>query len=339
MASRPPSDKTWAAIVDRDEGIFCRPSCASKKPRREHVRIFSSIDAARAAGYRACKRCEPTESRRSTQRIVERARRFLERHADRGVTLAELGRECAMSASHLQRVFTGELGVSPKRYHDALRTTRLRKALGDGGGAGVSRAIHRAGYGSSSRVYERAAATLGMSPAQYGGKGKGMEIQYVVAKSPLGAVLVAFTSRGVCRVALADTAAELERGLRADFGHATIRRFEGASHDWARAVINRIEAAKSRDVPIDVAGTEFQREVWAALEQIPRGETRSYAEVAAAIGRPTSARAVARACATNEVAVLIPCHRVVRGDGSLSGYRWGVKRKSALLANERRAKR
>jgi AraC family transcriptional regulator of adaptative response/methylated-DNA-[protein]-cysteine methyltransferase len=340
-----PQATAWRAVLDRDArydgrfvyavestGIFCRPSCPSRRPLAENVRFFLSDAEAQVAGFRPCKRCEPMAAGTAQTRLIDTARAWLEENAARPVTLAALARACGASVSHLQRTFTRVVGMSPKRYHDGLRARALRTELRRG--ALVSRATYEAGYGSSSRVYERAPALLGMTPAAYKRGGAGTEIRFAVARSRLGAVLVAFTERGLCHVALGESAEELERALRFDFHAASISRAKSASNDWVRAIVTAIDDGHHADVPLDVAGTEFQRRVWRELRRIPAGATRSYADVAAAIGRPSATRAVARACAANPAAIAIPCHRVIRGDGGLGGYRWGLKRKEELLRTE-----
>jgi AraC family transcriptional regulator of adaptative response/methylated-DNA-[protein]-cysteine methyltransferase len=337
-------DTAWRAITARDHGhdgrfvyavrttgVFCRPGCASRRPLRRNVELFATAADALASGYRPCKRCEPLAVERSPERIVGRAVAMLERHANQPVTLTALGRECGMSASRLQRVFTSAVGMSPRRYHEAMRARALRGALRSG--RPVSRAIAEAGYGSTSRVHERSAALLGMTPSAYASRGVSMDIRYEAATTHLGTVLVAYTERGVCFVSLGDSPSVVEAELRREFPQATVTRARDR-RDWVRAVVTAVQTATPCDVPIDVAGTELQRLVWDELRRIPRGETRSYAQVAAAIGRPAAIRAVARACASNRIAVVIPCHRVIRGDGSLAGYRWGLERKRALLATE-----
>lgn len=314
-------------------GVYCRPSCSSKRPARRNVNFFAEPNAAERAGYRPCKRCDPRGDHQQPG-AVARARAFIEQDPSRTISLDDLAAAIGMSAHHLQRSFKQLVGVSPREYQDALRSAQFRKRLR--AGESVSRATYEAGYGSSSRVYERAAKSLGMTPAVYRKGGAGMHIVYTIADSPLGRVLVAFTKLGVCAVAMGDSDEALEANLRADFPRALIDRGDHRPHAWVSAVLERIRHPRSigREIPLDVNGTAFQRLVWKALQEIPAGDSRSYAAVAAAIGKPTAVRAVARACATNKVAVVIPCHRVVREDGALGGYRWGLERKERLLAEE-----
>jgi AraC family transcriptional regulator of adaptative response/methylated-DNA-[protein]-cysteine methyltransferase len=346
----PPDAEAWQAVLDRDDRydgrfvyavssthIYCRPSCPSRRPLRANVQFLDAPASAERAGFRACKRCRPSDTAGLPPRnaAIEDAKHFLDSHAERAVSLHELAAHVGLSPSHLQRSFKRVVGVSPKQYQDALRVSRFKKRLR--AGDTVSRATYEAGYGSSSRVYERADLLLGMTPASYRRGGAGVCIRYTVADAPLGCVLVATTDRGVCAVELGTTTADVESALRKDFPHATLERDDDEHATWVRAVLDRVRdprRARANRIPLDVEGSAFQQQVWKALQEIPAGERRSYAEIAVAIGRPTATRAVARACATNRVAVVIPCHRVVRGDGSLSGYKWGVGRKKTLLDEE-----
>jgi AraC family transcriptional regulator of adaptative response/methylated-DNA-[protein]-cysteine methyltransferase len=346
----PPDAEAWQAVLDRDaryDGrfvyavssthIYCRPTCPSRRPLRANVRFLDTPVTAERAGFRACKRCKPSETAGPPpgNAAIEDAKRYLDSHAEQAVSLDELAAHVRLSPSHLQRSFKRVVGVSPKQYQDALRVSRFKTRLR--AGDTVSRATYEAGYGSSSRVYERADSLLGMTPASYRRGGAGVRIRYTIADAPIGRVLVATTDRGVCAVELGATNADVERALRKDFPHAALERDDEEHATWVRAVLDRVRdprRARANRIPLDVDGSTFQQQVWKALQDIPVGERRSYAEVAAAIGRPTATRAVARACATNRVAVVIPCHRVVRGDGALSGYKWGVGRKKTLLDEE-----
>jgi AraC family transcriptional regulator of adaptative response/methylated-DNA-[protein]-cysteine methyltransferase len=337
--------RAWRAVLERDRafddrvvyavrttGVFCRPSCGSRRPRRENVEFFEGTAAARDAGYRPCLRCRPESAGRTTP--ASTAREYLDAHATERVTLETLARVVGVSAAHLQREFTRAFGMSPKRYHDSLRQDEFRRALTSG--ATVSRATYEAGFGSSSRVYERSDAMLGMTPAAYKRGGAGVDISYAVVTTTYGETLVAVTERGVCAVLLGASTAALERDLRARFPRAAFREADAGARRVVRDVVASIEGSiDAASIPLDVAGSDFQRRVWDALRKIPRGATRSYSDIARAIGRPTATRAVARACASNSVAVLIPCHRVVREDGGLGGYRWGLDRKRRLLGDER----
>jgi AraC family transcriptional regulator of adaptative response/methylated-DNA-[protein]-cysteine methyltransferase len=318
----------------RSTGVFCKPSCPSRRALRSNVAFFPTTAAAERAGFRACRRCRPTDQS-GTHPAIEKARAYLDAHVDRLVSLDELATVVGLSASHLQRSFKRALGVSPKEYQSEHRMRRFKSRLR--AGDTVSRATYEAGFGSSSRVYERAATSLGMTPAAYRRGGAGVRIRYTIADSPVGRVLIATTERGLCAVELGANDADVESILRADFPNAAIERDDEARETWVRAVLDRVRdpnRGSTHRIPLDLAGTEFQRRVWDALREIPAGETRSYGEVARAIGDPKASRAVAQACANNRIAVVVPCHRVVRGDGEISGYKWGVERKRKLLAAE-----
>src|SRR5450755_4165138 len=270
-----------------------------------------------------------------TSECVRRACAHIEANLDAPVTLRTLGREVGMSPAHLQRVFTAAVGVSPRQFQEARRLDRVRRTLRDG--KPVTRALHDAGFGSSSRLYERAAKHFGMSPAAYGRGGDGAHIGYTVAPCPLGNLLVAATDKGLCAVRLGDDERALVRGVRDEFPSAQVAPADRKLRGYVAEIVRHLRGRQPHlDLPLDVRATAFQRRVWQALQRIPYGETRSYGAVARTIGRPTAARAVARACATNPVALAVPCHRVVREDGALGGYRWGIERKRALLAVERR---
>lgn len=352
---RPDESDAWAAVVARDArrdrefvyavgttGVYCRASCPSRRPRRKNVTFYRSPAEAEAAGYRACLRCGPRDGKKPIDQAVTRARQFLEAHLDEPVTLPTLAREVGLSPHHLQREFSRIVGASPRRYAAALRADRLKAALRDG--ATVSRATFDAGYSASSRVYEAAGAHLGMTPAAYRRGGKGERVRYTTRSTRFGRVLVAATSRGVCAVQLGPDDGALERGLAAEYPNADrvrvgpkeSREVNADLRGWADEIVRHLEGAiGSIDVPMDVSGTPFQMKVWQALREIPYGQTRSYSEVARSVGRPRAVRAVAGACARNRIALVIPCHRVVRQGGDVSGYRWGPERKRQLLALER----
>ncbi|MGH7617389.1 MAG: bifunctional DNA-binding transcriptional regulator/O6-methylguanine-DNA methyltransferase Ada [Gemmatimonadaceae bacterium] len=350
FSSRPTDVEAWRAVLSRDaryDGqfvyavrstrIYCRPTCPSRRPLQANVSFFATPGDAESAGYRACHRCDPLGERAQTAGAVaiDRAVQYLGANAERTVPLAELAAHAGLSASHLQRSFKLSVGVSPREYQDARRVSRLKSRLRSGDT--VSRATYEAGFGSSSRVYERSDDLLGMTPAAYRRGGAGVLIRYTIAETPVGYVLVATTDRGVCAVELGASDAGVERALRTDFPNATIERSDDAHRAWVRGVVDRIKhprVTRVADLPLDVAGTAFQQRVWKALREIPVGEHRSYREVATAIGAPRAVRAVARACATNRLAVVVPCHRVVREDGALAGYKWGVARKRRLLEDE-----
>jgi AraC family transcriptional regulator of adaptative response/methylated-DNA-[protein]-cysteine methyltransferase len=349
-SSRLSDTAAWRAVEQRDaryDGrfvyavrstmIYCRPSCPSRRPSRAKVSFFDTPDDAERAGYRACLRCHPRDvaALSPAQEAIERARHYLDQHGDRNVPLSELASHVGLSASHLQRSFKQIVGASPKEYQDAQRVRLFKSRLR--AGDTVSRATYEAGFGSSSRIYERSDAMLGMTPASFRRGGAGVHITYTTADAPVGRVLIATTDRGVCAVELGSTDADVERVLRADFPHATLERNDEPNGTWVRAVLDRVrhpDRAASNRIPLDVDGSAFQVKVWKALQEIPAGERRSYKQIAQAIGQPTASRAVARACATNRVAVVIPCHRVVSSNGDLSGYKWGNERKRRLLNEE-----
>ncbi len=338
----------WNSVVARDRGadgafvyavsstgVYCRPSCPSRRPRREHVAFFDTADAARRAGYRACRRCHPDRAMPDpwTDKI-RRACVYLG-NVDGHPSLAALAARIGGSPYHLQRNFKRIVGVTPREYADAIRLRKVKRTLRDG--RNVTGAMLDAGYGSSSRFYERAADRLGMAPSTYRRGGAGMTVRYAITDSPLGRLLVAATPRGVCAVAMGATDADLTAHLRREYPAASIEIDDGSLADWTSAVVAHLNGASPRlDLPLDIRATAFQWQVWRALSAIPFGETRTYADVARSIGRPRAARAVARACATNPVALAIPCHRVVAANGDAGGYRWGADRKRTILARERR---
>ena len=338
-------DAAWQQLVARDRqaaflyavrttGVFCRVGCGSRPPRRENVRFFRSAEEARAAGFRACKRCRPSGAVRGNP--LDGIRRHIEKNLDRAVPLAELGRIAELSPFTVQRLFKREMGVSPLAYQRALRAASLRGALKQGDT--VTDAIYNAGFGSSSRAYE--SAQLGMTPARFAAGGRGETIGFTTARTPFGWMVVGATERGLCWLALGATSAEAECSLREEFPLAAVRRDASLSMlvDAAlESVRDGSDLGRSRLESLDLRGTAFQLRVWQALRQIPRGETRSYSELARELGEPKATRAVARACALNRVAVVVPCHRVVGASGALTGYRWGVERKKALLEAERGA--
>lgn len=336
--------QAWRQVLARDAsadfvyavastGIFCRPSCPSRRPAPANVRFFPDAAGALAAGYRACKRCAPLGEPREAA-TVARLCRYLAAHRDRAVTLADLARIAKSSPFTIQRKFTRVLGVSPREYQAQLRASEVRRSLSEPG-ASVTDSIYQAGYGSSSRFYEQAAGSLGMSPTRFRERGLNETIRFATAPCELGLLLVAATDRGVCSVMLGDQPAALEQLLRQQFRAASVVPDATGMAEQVGAILAAMtDHPAAGDIPLDVRATAFQARVWQALLQIPRGQTRSYAELAKAVGQPTAVRAVARACATNPVAIAVPCHRVIGSNGSLSGYRWGVERKKTLLAME-----
>jgi AraC family transcriptional regulator of adaptative response/methylated-DNA-[protein]-cysteine methyltransferase len=343
-------DRRWKAVLARDAsrdgtfvtavlttGIYCRPSCPARHPRPENVRFYAGPDEAERAGFRACRRCRPRDERRpdTAATLVPRVCRYLEENRDERVTLADLARDLGMSPHHLQRTFKRATGVSPRQYAEALRLGRLKQRLQRK--EPVTMALYEAGYGSSSRLYERSSSRLGMTPGAYRAGGRGAVIRYAIARTPIGRVMVAATDRGVCSVRIGEPAEAMERALRREFPEATLRRDRAGLASWIERLASHLGGREPRiDLPLDVRGTAFQWKVWEALRAIPYGETKSYREVARSIGKPRAARAVGRACATNPVAILIPCHRVVREDGGLGGFAYGLPVKERILESERR---
>lgn len=343
------AQEQWRAVAGRDRaadgsfvygvrstGIYCRPSCPSRRPRRDGVTFFESGAAAERAGFRACRRCRPDAPPRAT--LVERAIRALARLSDgdgERVTLPRLATAVGASPEHVQRAFRKTLGVSPRELADARRLQVFKRALKEG--KSVTDATYEAGFGSSSRVYERASRALGMTPGVYSRGGTGTTVRYACVPCSLGRLLVAATDRGVCAVKLGSTDAELVRLLRAEFPSATVTEADPSMQAWIEEILRIAEGAPrgAADVPLDIRGSAFQWKVWRELQKIPAGETRSYGDIARRIGRPTAARAVARACATNPVCLVVPCHRVVASGGGLGGYHWGAGRKRAILQRER----
>lgn len=340
-------DARWAAVTGRDPaadgvfyysvattGVYCRPSCAARQPRRENVTFHESCAAAERAGFRPCRRCRPNEPSLAQRHAaaVAGACRTIE-SAEEPPTLEALAVAAGLSTYHFHRLFKAATGVTPKAYASAHRSRRVRQELGRA--PTVTAAIYEAGYNSSSRFYEHAGEHLGMTPTAYRDGGRSTEIRFAVGQCSLGAILVAATARGVCAIQFGDDPAALVRELQDRFPKARLEGGDAGFERLVAQVVGLVETpAHGLDLPLDVRGTAFQERVWQALRTIPAGSTASYAEIAGRIGNPKAVRAVARACAANPVAVAIPCHRVVRTDGALSGYRWGVERKRALLARE-----
>jgi AraC family transcriptional regulator of adaptative response/methylated-DNA-[protein]-cysteine methyltransferase len=333
MAARDRTLDGFVYVGVTSTGVYCRAgNCPSRTPKRANVRFYNSPDAAEAAGFRACLRCKPRETEPQLA-YVERACRYIEEHVDEPITLEALGEAIGVSPTHLQRTFKRIVGVSPREYAARLRVSGVKTSLRNG--ADVTTAIYDAGFSSPSRLYERADADLGMTPHTYRNGGNGQTITYALAEASLGRVLVGMTDRGVCAVKLGDDDATLEDDLLREFPSATIHRGKGDHAEWVTAVVSTVSGNRpTMGIPLDIAATAFQQRVWDALRNIPAGETRTYSDLAEAIGNRSAVRAVAHACATNPVAVVVPCHRVVRRDGHLGGYRWGLERKEALLAQE-----
>jgi AraC family transcriptional regulator, regulatory protein of adaptative response / methylated-DNA-[protein]-cysteine methyltransferase len=345
------ADPRWAAVVARDAradgafsyavastGVYCRPSCPARLARPENVTFHATPEAAERAGFRACKRCKPDElplRERQAARVAELCR-FIDTCLERGEEppgLQALSEHAGISPHHLHRLFKSVSGVTPRAYAAAQRARRLRLELESE--SSVTAALYRAGFSSSGGLYSTSNQRLGMTPSRYRAGGAEEEITFAVGSCSLGAILVAATARGICSILLGQDAGELTLELRRRFPRASVRSGGAAFEQQLAQVVAFVEAPQlGSSLPLDVRGTAFQERVWQALQAIPAGETRSYAQVAHALGAPRAVRAVASACAANPLAVAVPCHRVVRSDGALSGYRWGVERKRALLARE-----
>lgn len=333
VQSREPSADLLFVYGVRTTGVYCRPSCPSRRPLRRSVEFFATSELAERAGYRACKRCTPNVMHPQAHMLTQ-ACDYIEQHLDNTVKLERLGKVVGLSAFHTQRLFRRFLGISPRQYQQTRRMARFRQNLLTNDS--VTTAMYDAGFTSSSRLYESASEHLGMTPLQYRRGGKDLKIRYAIADSPLGKMLVAATDAGLCAVAFGSLACELEDDLASRFAQSTRQRDDAKLGTMVKQILAQItEHPVALELPLDVRATAFQQRVWTALRNIPRGETRTYSQIAEAIGQPTAARAVARACATNPVAVAVPCHRVIGSDGSLTGYRWGVERKKKLLELEK----
>jgi len=318
----------------RSTGIYCRPSCPSRRPSAKQVMLFAGPEYAESAGFRPCQRCRPQQARRNAQaETIQRVCREIETSEDGRPSLRRLSAAAGLSADHLQRTFRKAMGITPRQYADAIRVARLKSQLRKE--TNVTTAMYDAGYGSASRLYEQSNAQLGMTPATYSRGGRGMNISYTIANCALGRVLVAATPRGISAVYLGTVDDRLTTALRKEYPNAEIRRGSEKHSEWVSAIVRHLAGLNpGLDLPTDVAATAFQRRVWEALRAIPYGATRTYSEMARMLGRPKATRAVARACATNPASIVVPCHRVVRKDGSLGGYRWGLERKEQLLRQE-----
>lgn len=342
----------WNAVCDRDRSrdgqfvfavrttrVYCRPSCPSRRPNRENVEFFDTLADARAAGYRACLRCRPDAARSNAEMLVEKVQKYIEENLDQSVTLDTIGTAVGASPFHLQRVFKATTGMTPRQYAEECRLAAVKKQLKNG--LPVTEALYEAGYSSSSRLYETSTRKLGMTPGAYKRGGAGEVINCAFMPSPLGLLLLAATARGLCFLQFADKREELMEKLRAEFSAAVIVENPAALNEWIERLSTYLGGGSfcSTDLPVDLKGTAFQQTVWQYLRKIPLGETRTYTQVAEDIGQPKAVRAVARACASNRIALAVPCHRVIRQDGTMGGYRWGLDRKDELLKQERHQRR
>jgi len=346
-------DQLWQAVMAKDArfdgqfvfavsstGVYCRPSCPSRRAHRERVKFFELPAAAEQAGFRACLRCQPQRVRILDPQIelVQRVCRLLNANESESLKLAELASQAGVSPFHLQRTFKRVMGISPRQYLAARKIDNFKTLVRKG--ETVTNSLYESGFNSSSRLYEHSAEELGMTPATYSRGGRGVNISYTITASPMGRLLVAVTERGVCAVRMADSDVDLEKDLREEFPNADLKRDDSALRESVQKILTHLEKNEPRlDLPLDIKATAFQRQVWEHLRAIPYGQTVSYGDVAKALGKPGAVRAVGRACATNPVALVIPCHRVVREDKTLGGYRWGLDRKKKLLEHERRARK
>ena len=337
----------WNAIAHRDSsldgkflfgvmttGVYCRPSCGCRLPLRKNVRFFEDVESAEQAGLRPCKRCRPREAL-----LIQQLAQYLREHSEHAITLEEMAEHTGLSSFHLQRRFKAVMGLTPRQFVEACRVERFKGQLR--ADSSVTDAIYEAGFGSPSRIYEKVDTHLGMTPAQYRAGGKEITISYASVESALGRMMIGATDRGICFIQFANSDEELLEMLRLEYPSAKLlpmaAESEPSFHSWMDNLHRHLAGdARELDLPLDLLATTFQMKVWRYLQLIPYGSVKSYAEVAADLGQPTATRAVARACATNRVALLIPCHRVIRGSGELAGYRWGLERKRTLLDREQR---
>jgi AraC family transcriptional regulator of adaptative response/methylated-DNA-[protein]-cysteine methyltransferase len=346
-ATRELADWQWQAVATKNReldgvfyfgvrttGIFCRPSCSSRQPKRENVSFFITAKDAANAGFRACLRCKPLSAviHDPAPELIANAFRSLQNKELEFATVEDLANELSVSSGHLQKTFKSVLGVTPKEVMDMFRLENFKTGVRD---ADVTSSLYNSGFGSSRSLYEKAGERIGMTPAVYKKGGKGIAISYTIADSPLGKLLVASTDKGICAVSFGDNEGELKRELEQEFFAAEISEDDKGLRKAVDSILRGLNGERSiLALPLDVRGTAFQMRVWSELRKIPYGETRSYKEVAEKIGDPNAVRAVARACATNPVALVTPCHRVVASDGKLAGYRWGIERKKQILETE-----
>ena len=338
----------WQAVLERDGSanfvygvtstrIYCRPSCPSRRPKRENARFFDTPHDAKRAGFRPCQRCHPDEEKTASLTRVEQVCRLIEANLETPLSLQELAAQSEISAAHLQRTFKQVTGVSPRQYGEALRLQKVKSSLQNGDS--ILEAQNEAGFGSRA-LYQRAPTQLGMTPATYKRGGAGAKISFGIAPCPLGFLLVAATPQGICSITLGDSPSELESALRAEFLRAEIKRDDENLQAHLQTLLRHLEGKQAPlDLPLDVQATAFQRRVWQELRAIGYAQTRTYSQVAKSLEQPSAVRAVARACATNPVALVVPCHRVVRQGGALAGYRWGIERKKAILQQESEIKK
>lgn len=344
-------DEKWRAVLTRDSnsdgnfvfavrstGIYCKPSCPARRPNREHVVFFSGPDEAEQSGFRACRRCRPRDAGPSPQvELIDRVCKYIEANLQGKLTLAKLSAQANISSFHLQRTFKRVVGISPRQYIEARRLAKMKRSLRNG--ETVTRALYDAGFSSRSRLYEKVPNRLGMSPGTFPRGGLGLRIEYTIVDCPLGRLLVGATERGICAVCMGDSDARVKAALSEDYPLAELHRNDDDLRKWVTAFVDYFAGQHfTLELPIDVQSTAFQWRVWKKIQSVPYGDTTTYSKIASALGAPQAARAVARACATNPVSIVVPCHRVIGEDGGLHGYRWGKKRKQALLLLEQKAR-
>ena len=349
-ATRLADDEKWDAVVARDDsydgefvfavrstGIYCKPSCPAKHARREQVLFLSSPDEAEQSGFRPCKRCRPLEAHSSRTRLVDNVCKYIDSNLGQKLTLSKIGNHAGLSPYYLQRTFKEVLGISPRQYVEAHRLAKMKHSLTSG--HTVNDALYKAGFSSRSRIYKKT-PSLGVAPGTFRRGGEGLRIEYTIIDSPLGRLLVGGTERGVCAVCLGASNEAVEASLSQDYFAADLHRNDQALKKWAAKFMEYFNARPFNiKLPLDVQATAFQWRVWKEIQAIPYGQTSTYSKIASTIGKPKAVRAVARACATNPVSLVVPCHRVVGSDGELHGYRWGLQRKQALLIHEKMSER
>ncbi len=338
----------WKAVLARDAskdgtfvfgvrstGIYCKPSCPSRHPRIEQVVFFKGADEAELSGFRGCKRCRPREQGNSPRNeSVQRICRYIDGHIDGKLTLKRLSREAGLSPFHFQRTFKKVLGISPRQYIEARRLEKVKESLRRG--ETVTDSLYAAGFTSRGRLYEKSSSLLGVNPGTFRRGGEGLSVHYTIVDSPIGRLLIGATGNGICAVCIGASDETVESALKEDYYAAVLYRNDHQMKNWAEEFSKYFDGREfPRNLPIDVQATAFQRKVWQQIRSIPYGKTSSYSEVAEIIGKPRAIRAVANACATNHIALLIPCHRVVGKNGDLRGYKWGLKRKQTLLTREK----
>ncbi len=344
-------DEKWNAVLSRNarfDGkfvfavhsthVYCRPSCPSKHASRHNVEFFQGSDEAEMSGFLACKRCRPRDLTSPRSELLDRICKYIESNLDKKITLESLSAHVGMSPFHLQRTFKRSLGISPRQYVEALRLGRMKDSLRNG--ETVNNALYNAGFSSRSRLYERPRNKLGVNPGTFRRGGEGLEIQYTIVDSPLGRLLVASTEKGICGVCMGSSDTAVVAALLGDYPQAVVHRNDSGMKKWVTAFLHYFDGQRfPPDLPIDVQATAFQWKVWREIQSIPYGATTTYSDIAQTIGQPQGARAVANACASNPVALVVPCHRVIGRDGGLRGYKWGTKRKQSLLSLEQMGQR